>query len=160
MNLMCVGREIAFARGYKLEISPFCTYFETQALISVGQKCTEMHTQQCTHTALIWDPVRKTCVLPSCPNAPQLWGRFVWDAVSHNRAAVFIHSSLWLLTCWTLKFNFPCIITNGNWLAKAAAGWWIPFKSTENKSRFWWRMNTLHLCWEFLMLALESGWCV
>lgn len=60
MNLMCVGREIAFARGYKLENSPFCTYVETQVLISVGQKCTEMRTRECTHTSLIWDPVRKT----------------------------------------------------------------------------------------------------
>lgn len=52
MNLMCVGREIAFARGHKLENSPFCTYFETQVLISVGQKCTDKHANVCLHPYL------------------------------------------------------------------------------------------------------------
>lgn len=51
MNLMCVGREIAFARGYKLGNSPFCTYLETQVLISVGQKCAG--TQARTHVSYL-----------------------------------------------------------------------------------------------------------
>ena len=54
MNLMCVGREVAFARGCKLENSPFCTYFETQVLISVGQKCTDRQTHKCAHTRLLF----------------------------------------------------------------------------------------------------------
>lgn len=57
MNLMCVGREIAFARGYKLENSPFCTYFETQVLISVGRKRAD--TQACARASRIWDPLER-----------------------------------------------------------------------------------------------------
>lgn len=54
MNLMCVGREIAFARGYKLENSPFCTYFETQGPISIGRKCTDEQTHKGGRTHLFF----------------------------------------------------------------------------------------------------------
>lgn len=131
MNLMCVGREIAFARGYKLGNSPFCTYFETQVLISVGQKCAGTQAR----TRLLFGTPLESARAYNILNHPLGFEDVLCDM--SFPIVVLLFSSIQAYGSWPV--GRPGLIFHvqqtANWLAKAAVERQVLTPQSQNKTR-------------------------
>lgn len=98
MNLMCVGREMALAGGYKLENSFFFFAVGRSYLGPPGVIL------KCTHRAFIWQWERKRHKLLKIPKSLSVLGNIFHDSWVLRFLAVFLPPTFWPLT---RGFNFP-----------------------------------------------------